>query len=125
MSRGSGINFHVETKPRHMFIALDGTGAERLLIFGAVEGTPTGDGGRMHAERLVIEMCEKVLHDDDTRRARGRAILKRGANELADISTTTDATWWCIYTYINKQIYIYILYIGIYIYVYICIYVCE
>merc|ERR1712093_539470 len=76
--RGSELR-HMEQKTgTYMFIALDGKGDERLLIFGVDEGAATGDSGRVYAHRLVMDMCEKVLHDDDLRRARGRARRGRG-----------------------------------------------
>jgi hypothetical protein len=56
----------------YMFMALDKRGEERLLIFGVDPGSKTATGGRMHAERLVNEMIQEKLRDDD-RRGRGRS----------------------------------------------------
>eukprot|EP00434_Breviolum_minutum_P031549 symbB.v1.2.027895.t1/scaffold2895.1/size67727/7 len=53
-----------------MFMALDSRGEERLLIFGANAGTKTETGGRAHAERLVNDMVQEKLRNDDRRGGR-------------------------------------------------------
>ncbi|CAE8611353.1 unnamed protein product [Polarella glacialis] len=72
-NRGSELRRMEQESGTYIFIALDSRGEERLLIFGTAAGTKTGMGGRLHAERLVNEMVQNKLRDDDFRRARGRS----------------------------------------------------
>lgn len=70
-NRGSELRrMEAETKT-FMFMALDSRGEERLCIFSENPGTKMGEGGRMHAERLVNEMIQEKLRDDGGR-GRGR-----------------------------------------------------
>lgn len=79
-NRGSELR-RVEQETRtYMFMALDKRGDERLLIFSVDPGTKTGDGGRMHAERLINEMVQDKLRGDGDRgrsESRGRSPPRR------------------------------------------------
>merc|ERR1719346_167630 len=80
-NRGSELRRMEQETGVYMFMALDGRGEERLLIFSQDPGTKTNPQGRMAAERLVNEMIQEKLRDDgggrDSRspspRARGRS----------------------------------------------------
>merc|ERR1719445_1282093 len=73
-NRGSELRRIEQASGTYMFIALDATGEERLLIFGSNEGTKTGESGRLYAERLVQELVqEKLRGGDGWRRGRGRS----------------------------------------------------
>lgn len=68
-NRGSELRrVELETNT-YMFMSLNKHGEERLLIFSADPGTKMGNGGRMHAERLINEMIQEKLRD----RSRGRS----------------------------------------------------
>jgi len=62
-NRGSELRRMEQESGTYMFMALDKTGQERLLIFGTVAGTKAANGGRMHAERMVQEMVQEKLRD--------------------------------------------------------------
>jgi len=62
-NRGSELRRMEEESGTYMFMALDKTGQERLLIFGTDPGTKADTGGRMHAERMVQEMVQEKLRD--------------------------------------------------------------
>mmetsp|Transcript_51343 Transcript_51343/g.153534 ORF Transcript_51343/g.153534 Transcript_51343/m.153534 type:complete len:606 (+) Transcript_51343:33-1850(+) len=66
-NRGSELRRVEQETGTYMFMALDRHGGERLLIFSVDPGTKTGDGGRMHAERLINEMIQDKLRGDDGR----------------------------------------------------------
>eukprot|EP00448_Togula_jolla_P013969 CAMPEP_0170578654 /NCGR_PEP_ID=MMETSP0224-20130122/5570_1 /TAXON_ID=285029 /ORGANISM="Togula jolla, Strain CCCM 725" /LENGTH=655 /DNA_ID=CAMNT_0010901635 /DNA_START=68 /DNA_END=2036 /DNA_ORIENTATION=+ len=63
-NRGSELRRMEQETGTYMFMALDARGEERLLIFGANAGTKSGDGGRMHAERLINDMIQEKLRGD-------------------------------------------------------------
>jgi len=69
-NRGSELRRVEQETGTFMFMALDARGEERLLIFGANPGSKTDNGGRMHAERLVNEMVQEKLRNDDRRGGR-------------------------------------------------------
>merc|ERR1719313_2509435 len=60
-NRGSELRRMEVESSTYMFMALDRRGEERLLIFGVDPGSKTGNGGRMHGERLVNEMIQEKL----------------------------------------------------------------
>lgn len=66
-NRGSELRRVEAETSTFMFMALDRNGDESLLIFSSDPGTKTGNGGRMHAERLVNEMVQEKLRDDGGR----------------------------------------------------------
>jgi len=69
-NRGSELRRVEQETGTFMFMALDSRGEERLLIFGANAGTKTETGGRAHAERLVNDMVQEKLRNDDRRGGR-------------------------------------------------------
>jgi len=69
-NRGSELRRVEQQTGTFMFMALDSRGEERLLIFGANAGTKTETGGRAHAERLVNDMVQEKLRNDDRRGGR-------------------------------------------------------
>ena len=44
----------------HVFMTLDKTSQERLLVFGVMVATETANEGRMHAGRMVQEMKDEL-----------------------------------------------------------------
>mmetsp|Transcript_42722 Transcript_42722/g.98902 ORF Transcript_42722/g.98902 Transcript_42722/m.98902 type:complete len:630 (-) Transcript_42722:130-2019(-) len=72
-NRGSELRRVEQETGTYMFMALDKHGDERLLIFSVDPGTKTGDGGRMHAERLINEMVQDKLRGDDGDRGRSES----------------------------------------------------
>jgi len=66
-NRGSELRRVEQETGTYMFMALDRHGDERLLIFSVQAGTKTGEGGRMHAERLINEMIQDKLRGDGGR----------------------------------------------------------
>jgi len=72
-NRGSELRRVEQETGTYMFMALDRHGEERLLIFGAEPGTKTGNGGRMHAERLINEMVQEKLQDGTDSRSPRRS----------------------------------------------------
>jgi hypothetical protein len=72
-SRGSELRRMENESSTFMFIALDGRGEERLLIFGHEAGSKTLAKGRALAERLVNDLIEEKLRRDD----RGRSDSRR------------------------------------------------
>mmetsp|Transcript_69159 Transcript_69159/g.165842 ORF Transcript_69159/g.165842 Transcript_69159/m.165842 type:complete len:624 (+) Transcript_69159:115-1986(+) len=60
-NRGSELRRVEAETGTYLFMAQDKNGEERLLIFGENPGTKTGDGGRMHAERMINEMVQEKL----------------------------------------------------------------
>ncbi|CAE8650973.1 unnamed protein product, partial [Polarella glacialis] len=70
-NRGSELRRMEHETGTYMFMALDSRGDERLLIFSADAGSKMGNQGRMGAERLVSEMVQDKLRDDE-RGGRGR-----------------------------------------------------
>lgn len=63
-NRGSELRRMEQMSGTYMFMALDAKGEERLLIFGVVKGRRNGEGGRLHAERLVKELVREKQFDD-------------------------------------------------------------
>jgi len=74
-NRGSELRRIEAETGSYMFMALDRHGEERLIIFSVAPGSKTGDGGRMHAERLVQELVQEKLRDGD----RGRSDSRGGS----------------------------------------------
>merc|ERR1719188_1250924 len=64
-NRGSELRRMEEETKTYMFMAVDEKGDERLIIFSHDPGTKTGTEGRMAAERLVNELIQEKLRDDD------------------------------------------------------------
>jgi hypothetical protein len=75
-NRGSELRRVEQETGTYMFMALDRSGEERLLIFSADPGTKSGTGGRMHAERLINEMVQEKLRGDG---GRGRSDSRRSS----------------------------------------------
>ncbi|CAK0867829.1 unnamed protein product, partial [Prorocentrum cordatum] len=75
-NRGSELRRMEQETGTFMFMALDGRGMERLLIFCHDPGTKTSPHGRMAAERLVNEMIQEKLRDDGDG-GRGRSDSRR------------------------------------------------
>jgi len=87
-NRGSELRRVEFETGTYMFMALDRHGDERLLIFADDAGTKTGEGGRMHAERMINEMVQEKLRDDGgggggrgRSDSRGRSPSKRGRSD--------------------------------------------
>merc|ERR1719277_974878 len=77
-NRGSELRRMEQETGVYMFMALDGRGEERLLIFSQDPGTKTNPQGRMAAERLVNELVQEKLRDDNNRGgSRGRSDSRR------------------------------------------------
>lgn len=76
-NRGSELRRVEQATGTFMFMALDKHGEERLLIFSANAGSKTGDGGRMHAERMVNEMVQEKLRGDSRGRSDSRSRSRR------------------------------------------------
>lgn len=74
-NRGSELRRMENETGVYMFMALDGRGEERLIIFSCDAGSKVSPKGRMAAERLVNEMVQEKLRDDDRGRSgsRGRS----------------------------------------------------
>merc|ERR1712217_134302 len=72
-NRGSELRRMEETTGTFMFMAQDRRGDERLLIFAKNPGTKADVGGRMHAERLVNEMIQEKLRNDNRGRSDSRS----------------------------------------------------
>merc|ERR1719411_1384656 len=66
-NRGSELRRMEQETGVYMFMALDGRGEERLLIFSTDAGSKTNSQGRMAAERLVNELVQEKLRDDGNR----------------------------------------------------------
>lgn len=66
-NRGSELRRMEEETGTYMFMALDGRGEERLIIFCHDAGSKGGTSGRMAAERLVNEMIQEKLRGDGGR----------------------------------------------------------
>ena len=49
-----------------MFMTLDKTSQERLLVFGFMAATETANEGRMHAGRMVQEMKDELSEAERT-----------------------------------------------------------
>ncbi|CAK0884717.1 unnamed protein product, partial [Prorocentrum cordatum] len=58
-NRGSELRRMEQDTGVYMFMALDGRGEERLIIFSADPGSKVSPTGRMAAERLVNEMIQE------------------------------------------------------------------
>merc|ERR1719350_2384397 len=67
-NRGSELRCMEQETGVYMFMALDGRGEERLLIFSTDPGSKTSPQGRMAAERLVNELVQEKLRDDGNRK---------------------------------------------------------
>jgi len=66
-NRGSELRRMEQETGVFMFMALDGRGEERLIIFSHDAGSKTSTQGRMAAERLVNELVQEKLRDDGDR----------------------------------------------------------
>eukprot|EP00401_Gymnodinium_catenatum_P073190 CAMPEP_0117488174 /NCGR_PEP_ID=MMETSP0784-20121206/16375_1 /TAXON_ID=39447 /ORGANISM="" /LENGTH=587 /DNA_ID=CAMNT_0005282845 /DNA_START=1 /DNA_END=1762 /DNA_ORIENTATION=- len=64
-NRGSELRRMEQETGTYMFMALNERGEERLIIFSHDAGSKTGEKGRMAAERLVNEMIQEKLRDDE------------------------------------------------------------
>merc|ERR1719210_3201023 len=69
-NRGCELRRMEQETGTYMFMALDSRGEERLIIFSHDPGSKTSNTGRMAAERLVNEMIQEKLRDDDGGRGR-------------------------------------------------------
>merc|ERR1719277_2022977 len=74
-NRGSELRRMEQETGVYMFMALDGRGEERLLIFSTDPGSKASNQGRMAAEQLVQELVQEKLRDDGRGRSdsRGRS----------------------------------------------------
>jgi len=73
-NRGTELRRMEQETGVYMFMALDGRGEERLIIFSHDPGSKTSPVGRMAAERLVNELVQEKLRDDGDRgQSRGRS----------------------------------------------------
>merc|ERR1719469_1211562 len=75
-NRGSELRRMEQETGVYMFMALDGRGEERLLIFSTDAGSKAKETGRMAAERLVNELVQEKLRDDGNRdrdKSRGKS----------------------------------------------------
>merc|ERR1719350_452312 len=72
-NRGSELRRMEQETGVYIFMALDGRGEERLLIFSTDPGSKASSVGRMAAERLVNELVQEKLRDD----GRGRTDSRR------------------------------------------------
>merc|ERR1719400_1604817 len=75
-NRGSELRRMEQETGVYMFMALDGRGEERLIIFSHDPGSKASPVGRMAAERLVNELVQEKLRDDgdrDNSRARSNS----------------------------------------------------
>mmetsp|Transcript_43786 Transcript_43786/g.79143 ORF Transcript_43786/g.79143 Transcript_43786/m.79143 type:complete len:644 (-) Transcript_43786:152-2083(-) len=85
-NRGSELRRVEMQSKTFIFMALDGSGEERLLIFCANPGSKSAEGGRMHAERLINDMVQDKLRDNSrgrsrsNSRGRSRSDSRRGGN---------------------------------------------
>ena len=50
----------------YVFMTLDKTSQERLLVFGIMAATETANEGRMHAGRMVQEMKDELSEAEGT-----------------------------------------------------------
>lgn len=64
-NRGSELRRMEQETGVYMFMALDGRGEERLIIFSADAGSKVSPTGRAAAERMVNEMIQEKLRSDD------------------------------------------------------------
>jgi len=85
-NRGSELRRMEDETGTYIFMALDGKGEERLIIFCHDAGSKMSPTGRMAAERLVNEMVQEKLRDDGGgggRRgdSRSRSPPKRGRSD--------------------------------------------
>jgi len=80
-NRGSELRRMEQETATYMFMALDGRGDERLLIFSADAGSKASNVGRAAAERLVNEMVQEKLRDDDRGRSDSRSPPPRGRSD--------------------------------------------
>jgi len=72
-NRGSELRRMENETGVYMFMALDGHGEERLIIFGSDPGSKVSTTGRMAAERLVNELIQEKLRDDGGRQSKSRS----------------------------------------------------
>merc|ERR1719440_143954 len=73
-NRGSELRRMEQETGTYMFMAADSRGEERLIIFSHDPGSKSSATGRMAAERLVNEMIQEKLKNDDGRGgSRGRS----------------------------------------------------
>eukprot|EP00442_Polarella_glacialis_P011043 CAMPEP_0115090494 /NCGR_PEP_ID=MMETSP0227-20121206/25462_1 /TAXON_ID=89957 /ORGANISM="Polarella glacialis, Strain CCMP 1383" /LENGTH=282 /DNA_ID=CAMNT_0002481649 /DNA_START=1 /DNA_END=852 /DNA_ORIENTATION=+ len=95
-NRGSELRRVEMQSKTFIFMALDGSGEERLLIFCANPGSKSAEGGRMHAERLINDMVQDKLRDNPGAAAAATpaaaAAPTRAAEETAAETTGEEAT---------------------------------
>jgi len=63
-NRGSELRRMEQETTTFMFMALDASGEERLLIFSSEPGSKDSPTGRVAAERLVTDMIQEKIHGD-------------------------------------------------------------
>ncbi|CAK0838125.1 unnamed protein product, partial [Prorocentrum cordatum] len=81
-NRGSELRRMEQESGTYMFMALDERGEERLLIFGANAGDKPGStSGRRFAERLVNDMVQEKLRDDEHERGIPAPTRRRGRSD--------------------------------------------
>merc|ERR1712008_425333 len=79
-NRGTELRRMEQETGVYMFMALDGRGEERLIIFSHDPGSKTSTQGRMAAERLVNELVQEKLRDDGDRgNSRARSNSRPGS----------------------------------------------
>merc|ERR1719253_369479 len=78
-NRGSELRRMEQEPGTYMFMALDKSGEERLIIFCHDEGSKVSPKGRMAAERLVNEMIQEKLRDDGGRGRDSRSPSRRSS----------------------------------------------
>merc|ERR1712136_107911 len=76
-NRGSELRRMEQESGTYMFMVLDASGEERLLIFGSEPGSKSSPKGRMAAERLINEMIQEKLRDDGGRHSSSRSRSRR------------------------------------------------
>merc|ERR1719297_767612 len=80
-NRGSELRRMEQETGVYMFMALDGRGEERLIIFSHDPGSKASPVGRMAAERLVNELVQQKLRGDNDRRdSRSRSPRRRSGS---------------------------------------------
>mmetsp|Transcript_31359 Transcript_31359/g.70604 ORF Transcript_31359/g.70604 Transcript_31359/m.70604 type:complete len:589 (+) Transcript_31359:72-1838(+) len=90
-NRGSELRRVEQETGTFMFMALDTRGEERLLIFGANAGSKTENGGRMHAERLVNDLVQEKLRNDERRGGRDSRSRSRRSSRRRSPSRRRDS----------------------------------
>mmetsp|Transcript_36786 Transcript_36786/g.84716 ORF Transcript_36786/g.84716 Transcript_36786/m.84716 type:complete len:609 (-) Transcript_36786:69-1895(-) len=89
-NRGSELRRMEAETNTYMFMALNEHGEERLIIFSHNAGSKVAPHGRMAAERLVNEMIQEKLRDDDDRGG-GRGGGDRGRSDSRSPRRRSDS----------------------------------